>query len=79
LHVLHLYLRLMRFVGLSPPGTFENLPEFPIPVCLYFCLVILVNVEACPFLTLSTTCGVWVLHDGQYVLKFLGIFMKITF
>ncbi len=65
LHVVQRYLSQTRFVGLSPPGTLENFPLFPIPVCLFFCLAMRVMDEALPFLTLSTTCSVWVLQNGQ--------------
>lgn len=65
LHFVHLYLSEIFLVGLSPPGTLENFPEFPIPVCLFLCLVIFVNVEALPFFTLSITCSSCCLQKGQ--------------
>jgi hypothetical protein len=62
-------------VGLSPPGTLENLPLLPIPVRLSFCRVMCVKDEALAFFTRSTVCIVCFLQEGQYVLKFFGIFI----
>ena len=65
LHTVHLYFNEIFLVGLSPPGTLENLPELPIPVCLFFCLAIIVREEALPFLTLSKETSVCFLQNGQ--------------
>jgi len=59
------YLRFNLLVGLSPPGTLENFPWFPIPFALSFCLAIWVSEEAWPFLTLSIFCVVCFLQNGQ--------------
>jgi hypothetical protein len=65
LHTVHLYFNATFLVGLSPPGTLENLPALPIPVCLFFCLTIIVREEALPFLTLSKETSVCFLQNGQ--------------
>ena len=79
LHSEQRYLRYILFVGLSPPGTLENFPLFPIPIWRFFCLSICVSEEAFPFFTLSATCSVCFLQKGQCVLNLFGIFIIYTF
>ncbi len=78
LQSVHRYRIFTRFVGLSPPGTFENLPRLPIPRRRFFCRVIHVREDARPFRTFSTSRVVCFLHAGHIDRIFLGIFNFIT-
>jgi hypothetical protein len=65
-------------VGLSPPGTFENLPRLPIPLRRFFWRVIHVKDDARPLRTFSTSWMVCFLHTGHIDFTFFGIFKFIT-
>ncbi len=78
LHSVHRYRMFTRFVGLSPPGTFENLPRFPMPLRRFFWRVIHVREDARPFRTFSISWMVCFLHTGHIDRIFLGIFNSIT-
>jgi len=62
-------------VGLSPPGTFENFPLFPMPLCRFFCRAILVMDDAFAGFTRSALCSVCFLQYGQWVRNLAGIFI----
>jgi len=70
---------LVFFVGLSPPGTFENLPELPI-VAVWrrrwrpWTFVI---PEAGRVRTFSTSSSWWLSQCGQWLLNRRGISMDI--
>jgi hypothetical protein len=73
-----MYFRWVFFVGLSPPGTFENLPAFPIValprrVCRAFHFI---PVDR-PVRTFSTSCSWCPSQFGQYVLNRRGISIDI--
>src|SRR5674476_468211 len=67
-----------RLVGLSPPGTFENLPRLSIPLRRFFWRVIHVKDDTRPFRTFSTSWMVCFPHIGHIDLTFFGIFKFIT-